>query len=69
MMIPTVTRTTEEMLRDGAAHAVREAALALACRTGDRVTLDTGEEAASPGIITALHAGVCSKWPGGDGLR
>jgi len=50
MMIPTVTRTTEEMLLM-VPHAVREAALALGVPTW-RSVLSITVKTASPGIIT-----------------
>lgn len=50
MMIPTVTRTTEEMLAT-VPHAVREAALGLGVPKW-RTTLSISLRTASPGIIT-----------------
>jgi phosphate transport system permease protein len=50
MMIPTVTRTTEEMLAT-VPHAIREAALGLGVPKW-RTTLSVSLRTASPGIIT-----------------
>lgn len=50
MMIPTVTRTTEEMLAT-VPHAIREAALGLGVPKW-RTVLSVGLRTASPGIIT-----------------
>ena len=56
MMIPTVTRTTEEMLLT-VPHSIREAAYGLGVPRW-RTILSISLRTALPGIITGLHAGL-----------
>jgi phosphate transport system permease protein len=58
MMIPTVTRTTEEMLLM-VPHAIREAALGWACPTGARCSPSPEDGVA--GHHHRLHAGLCAR--------
>jgi len=58
MMVPTITRTTEEMLMT-VPHAIREAALGSACRSADGGVGEFAHGVA--GNYYGVYAGVCAR--------